>query len=111
MVNLIAIHHFCSKEGTIKAGDQVRVDERRARELVENGCCRVLTKPAGPSANMRKEPDEKKSSVEELTGPSTGSQSSSQSGPGAPSPASPAAPASTRRRSRRSQGGGSLPLQ
>lgn len=111
MVTIIATFNYVGLEGHVKKNDRLRVDEARARYLIEHGLARLAPVP-GPQETKPVTVTETKTNAETVpgkfsgaptTGPSTGLPSSSAPGQAAPSPASPAAPASTPSRSRTSR--------
>lgn len=85
---------YIGAEGHMRAGQLAWVTPQRARELITNGCAKIVA--PGPT-ETKAEPVEnnvKKSSSARRGGRSTRSRSSSARGQVTPSPASPAAPAS-----------------
>lgn len=108
MVDLIVTSNYIGAEGAVKKDQRLRVDEARARYLIEHGLARVViavgpkeTKPAAVSETKAAPPG--KSSGAPTTGLLTDSPSSSAPGKAAPSSASQADPASTPGRSRTSR--------
>jgi hypothetical protein len=63
-----------------KERGHMRVDEKRARYLVEHGLARVVRPEAGPAETKPMEPAEKKSCGAPTLGPLTASRSSSAPG-------------------------------
>lgn len=101
LIELEVTSRYIGQEGHMRPGMRIRVDERRARMLIENGNARLVhyeNKMAVPAEN--KEIPAKKSSGALTTGPSIATPSSSAPGSTTQSSSSPAAQASRRTRSK-----------
>lgn len=111
LIELVVLSNYIGQEGAPTKGQIVRVDDKRARYLIEHSLARLRHAPGPQADKMKGAHEEKKSSGEALTGRSIVSPSSSASGQGEPSSVLQAAPASRSRRSRRAANTASLPLQ
>lgn len=85
------LRRFNAGNGRSEMG-HMRVDENRARYLIEKGLCRVVRPEPGPTETKPMEPAEKKSFGAATTGLLTDSPSSTAPGKEAASSASEAAP-------------------